>query len=162
MNLIVNKGLRLLVALILPMLAAGCALSPTKPPQSTLFERMQAVNAAMPPPAALPPRPHAAVLQSGDEQFMAFDASGALQLAVRDEVAQSNTRAAAQCSAGFNGLSVAYDDLLEKARQHEQLYNQLGQRWADAENDLQRQRTMHGVDNWVNRALLLLALGIAL
>jgi hypothetical protein len=158
-----SKGLLVAVMLSLCTLTSACALSPMQAPASDLFAQMQPLgDASMPMPQALPERPRAALLTLEDVQLMAFDPLGARQLVARDSIGEANTRLAEHCSAGFNELAVSYDTLLDQARDHERYYNRLGERWAQAETDLQRQRFEHGLETWANRALLVLAIGLAL
>jgi len=157
MTLIVAFLLIAIVAL------AGCA-SAVKPPESQFFsEHSPATAVAMPSPAPLPARPSAELAATPGGEAMLFEPSAALQLLLRDEIGEANTRIAAECSAGYAELSGAYDVLLEHAQALEQRYNLLGSHWAEAETELQRQDTAHAAENWFNRLLLLLAaLGLAL
>lgn len=160
---LLNKGIALLCLSLVPLLASACALSPAQAPASDLFTQMTPIgDVDMPAPAALPDRPHAAALVVNGAELLAFDAAGAQRLIVRDQVGEANTQIAQECSAGFNTLSASYDHLLAQAKDHERVYNRLGERWAEAENDLQRQRVVHGAEAWLNHLLLLAAIGLAL
>lgn len=151
-----------IIAALCALTLSACGLQPARAPRSEVFSQLAPVSVHMPAPAELPPRPQAQVLATDGGDYMAFDAEQAARLLARDEAAAANTDIAGQCTAGYNELAGAYGDLLERAQQHEAAYNQLAQRWADAENDAQRERVIHDAENWINRALLLLALGLAL
>lgn len=140
----------------------GCASAGVKPPTSALFSQMQKPDITMPAPVALPARPQAAAIRAAGTDYVGFDASAAKQLLIRDEIGEQNTDLATECSAGFNEVAGAYGVLLDQAQAQERMFNQVGQRWADAENDLQRQDVIHETENWINRALIVLAVGIAL
>lgn len=158
-----NSGLLAAIMIAASAFLSACALSPVDPPSSELFSQMQPVgDVAMPAPQPLPDRPRAALLTLEDVQFMAFDTSGAQRLGVRDAIGEANTRLAEHCSAGFNELATSYDTLLGHAQAQELHFNRLGERWSEAEGDLQRQRFEHGAETWANRALLVLAIGLAL
>lgn len=150
-------GLTLLILIL-----SGCSGAPVKAPSSELFAKMQKPEVSMPAPATLPQRPDATLLSHSGQEFMGFDARAAAKLLIRDEVAEQNTVIAGQCSAGFNEMSSAYAVLLDEARAHERTYNLVGQKWADAEAQLQRESLTHAVENWLNRALIFLAVSLAL
>lgn len=141
---------------------SACAMSPVDAPQSDYFAQLAKADSTMPAPADLPSRPHATMLTVQNVDVFAFTAEQANQLMARDLIAEANTTIAKECSAGYNEVTGAYDILLMQAQQHEQIYNRLAERWADAENDLQRQRMSFGVETWANRALMAVAVGLAL
>jgi hypothetical protein len=124
-----SRGMALLCVLMVPVLSSACALSPARAPQSSFFAQMQPLALDdMPVPAAMPERPKAAALTTPAGQFVVFDAAGAQRLIARDQVGEANTQIALECTAGFNTLSGAYDQLLMQAQEHERIYNRLGER----------------------------------
>jgi len=141
---------------------SGCVAAPVKAPSSDLFAQMKSPDVSMPAPAALPARPNATVVKSAAGEMLAFDAKGAKVLLARDEIGERNTELAAECSTGFNEVTGAYGVLLEQAQTHEQMYNLVSEKWAAAETQVRRQDVVHEAENWVNRALMLIAVGFAL
>lgn len=152
----------LLVLAVVLLCLSGCASAPLQGPQSSLFSGYAVPDVAMPRPAALPERPRAALLQTPQGDLLVFDAAAAQQLLLRDRVAEQNTELAGHCAAGFDAQAEAYAVLLRQAQAQEQLYNHLGQRWADAERQLDAEQRSRAVENWFNRALLFAVLGLAL
>lgn len=154
-------SLMVLLPLVL-LFMSGCASQAVQAPRADLFGQMLKPDMVMPAPAPLPARPAAQhmVAQGGD--LFVFDAAGARQLLARDQVAEYNTELAGVCAMGFNEIAGAYGVMLDQAQHQEQAYNLVGEKWAAAETQLQREGVIQEAESWVTRALLFIAVGLAL
>jgi len=157
-----------LLLLTLPFFT-GCAsfsmpdIARVQPPTSTQVsdslryldvERLNIIR-----PLKIPETPKATVVTNDTgEKMVGFTPEGSVALREIVAVAETNTRVADQLLESNKALMKSHNSLVDLAKAEEERANFMATKWAEAENELSKERVGNFIEIWGYRALILIGI----